>query len=86
MNPRELPDYRVNTANKNYEFWQRDSLAIELYSPDIIYQKLDYIHLNPLSERWNLVNDPIQYHYSSASLYESNSSPFSFLSHIGSVI
>lgn len=43
----DLTNYRVDAANKQYEFWQRDSLAIELYSPEVIYQKLDYIHLNP---------------------------------------
>ena len=38
--------YAVHAANKKYEFWQRDSLAIHLYDQEIAYQKLDYIHFD----------------------------------------
>ncbi|MFY0652640.1 MAG: transposase [Cyclobacteriaceae bacterium] len=79
----KLPRYYVDAPNKTYEFWQRDSLAIELYSPEVIYQKLDYTHNNPLDERWNLVNNPIDYEFSSAAFYENEISPFRFLKHIG---
>ncbi|MEQ9405812.1 MAG: hypothetical protein RIM99_19630 [Cyclobacteriaceae bacterium] len=46
-------------------------------------QKLDYIHLNPLAEHWNLVDDPCDYEFSSASFYERNETHFGFLKHIG---
>lgn len=52
--PDELLKFQVNAANKKLEFWQRDSLAIELYSPEIIFQKLDYIHHNPVSKNGTL--------------------------------
>jgi len=45
IKPSELEKYKLNAANKSHEFWQRDSLAIELYSQKVAYQKLDYIHL-----------------------------------------
>ncbi|MDA0196151.1 MAG: transposase [Bacteroidetes bacterium] len=84
MLPRdELRKYWVDRLNKQYEFWQRDSLAIELYTPKVAYQKLDYIHLNPLGEQWNLVTDPCDYEYSSASFYEKGDHNYSFLKHLG---
>ena len=43
------------------------------------YQKLDYIHNNPLAEPWKLVIDPCDYKYSSASFYEKGLSIFSFI-------
>ncbi len=43
-----LSKYSVNAYNKEYEFWQRDPLAIHLYSRHVMLQKLNYIHLNPL--------------------------------------
>ncbi len=76
---KELSNYKVNAANKNYEFWQRDSLAIHLYDQNIAYQKLAYIHANPLAERWQLANDPCEYKYSTAKLYEMGINEFSFI-------
>ncbi len=75
----ELSSYRVNAHNKEYEFWQRDSLAIHLYSRHVMLQKLNYIHLNPLAPHWLLVADPCQYKYSSAGFYECNRKNFYFL-------
>ncbi len=81
--PAELALYNVTAPNKQCEFWQRDSLAIELYSPEVIYQKLEYIHNNPLAGKWSLATDPIKYEYSSAAFYESGACGFPFLKHIG---
>ena len=69
-NDNELVNYAVNATNKKYEFWQRDSLAIYLYDQAIAYQKLDYIHANPVAKHWQLVNDYCDYKYSTAKLYE----------------
>ena len=74
-----LRNYRVTAVNKNYEFWQRDSLAIHLYSPNVAYQKLDYLHYNPTTEHWRLADEPSKYLYSSASFYENNETEFKFL-------
>jgi REP element-mobilizing transposase RayT len=40
------------------------------YNEKMIEQKLDYIHHNPVSGRWNLVEDFCKYEHSSASFYE----------------
>jgi len=79
LSSNELIYYYKNSINKNYEFWQRDSLAIHLYTPEIAYQKLDYLHNNPCTEKWQLAKDPEDYLYSSASFYEKNESDYSFL-------
>ena len=55
-NADQLKLFAVNATNKKHEFWQRDSLAIELYSPNVAFQKLEYIHNNPLQEKWQLAN------------------------------
>jgi len=75
----KLLSYKVDADNKELEFWQRDPLAIPLYSKKVAFQKLDYIHCNPLAEHWQLVKDPCDYKYSSARYYEMNEKKFSFL-------
>ena len=76
---KQLLSYQVDAYNKEHEFWPRDSLAIQLYSKEVAFQKLDYIHHNPLAEHWQLVKDPCEYKYSSAAYYEMNKNIFHFL-------
>lgn len=40
------------------------------YGKDFIKQKLDYMHMNPISKKWRLVDDIIEYKHSSAMFYE----------------
>jgi len=56
-------------------------LAIELYTRKVFEQKLDYIHNNPLQERWNLVENATDYNYSSAKYYDSEIDDSGFLNH-----
>jgi putative transposase len=74
-----LDAYAVNASNKKYEFWQRDSLAIPLYTKKVALQKLNYIHNNPLAAHWSLVTEPADYSYSSALYYERDQLNFAFL-------
>lgn len=78
-----LKSFEVEADNKAHLFWQSDSLAIEVYSPEVIYQKLDYIHNNPCQKKWMLVNDPLDYSFSSFDFYENGRDRFGFLNHIG---
>lgn len=71
--------YKVEAENKKFEFWQRDSLAIPLFTHKVAMQKLNYLHNNPLKQHWNLVKDPCDYKYSSARYYELNEKNFPFL-------
>ena len=74
-----LSTYAVNPSNKSYEFWKRDSLAVHLFSKEIAFQKLDYMHYNPCAGHWNLVQEPADYSYSSAKFYETGIKDFAFL-------
>ena len=85
-NPGLLNLYAVEAKNKSYEFWQRDSLAFELFKKQTIKQKIEYIHYNPTMQRWQLCKEPADYYYSSASFYESGDIRFKFLKHIGTAI
>jgi len=75
----KLEAYRVNSSTKYFEFWQRDSLAIPLFTRKVALQKLNYMHMNPLAEHWQLVKHPCDYKYSSARYYECNEKNFAFL-------
>ncbi|MBX2900982.1 MAG: transposase [Cyclobacteriaceae bacterium] len=79
LSQRELEGYAVSASNKQYEFWQRDPLAIHLYTQKVAYQKLDYIHNNPIAGNWRLVNNPRDYKYSTAGFYELDVEGFSFV-------
>ncbi len=74
-----LLKYKVDSENKNYEFWKRDSLAIILFTKEAALQKLTYIHNNPLASHWNLACSPCDYYYSSAPYYERDEKNFDFL-------
>jgi putative transposase len=78
-NQAALYKFQVAAANKQYEFWQRDSLGVHLFTREVALQKLDYIHNNPLADHWNLVDDPCDYKYSSARYYERNECNFTYL-------
>jgi len=44
--------------------------AKPIYSREFLYQKLDYIHYNPVRGKWNLCNEYTDYQHSSAPFYE----------------
>jgi REP element-mobilizing transposase RayT len=50
---------RKNSNNKEYQFWQQHNQPIELDYAEIIQQKLDYIHNNPVKA--GFVIKPWQY-------------------------
>ena len=71
--------YEVKAANKKHEIWQRDSLSVEIYSRQVAIQKLNYIHFNPVSKKWSLSKDDLDYYWSSARFYETGVDEFGFL-------
>lgn len=56
-----------NSRNKNYQFWRQDNQPQELYSPAFVFQKINYIHNNPVEA--GIVERPEHYLYSSAKDY-----------------
>jgi putative transposase len=47
-----------------FQFWQHGNHPIELWSDEVFYQKLDYIHMNPIAS--GIVAQPEHWVYSSA--------------------
>jgi putative transposase len=82
--PRMLKRFLVNASDRTYQVWERNPLSIELYSHDVMLQKLNYIHNNPLQEKWKLCEAPEDYRYSSARFYVNGKDEFGFLSHYDS--
>ena len=80
-NPGELKQFVVDASDRNFNFWQRDPLAIKILNREMALQKLDYMHYNPLQEHWKLCNSPEEYRYSSASFYEKGEDEFKILTH-----
>ena len=74
-----LRKFLVDKKDRKYQFWQRSSLDIEIYSEQIFEQKMNYIHNNPLQPRWNLVENPVEYKYSSARYFEKGIDEFGLL-------
>jgi putative transposase len=76
-----LPYFKVDESEREYRIWQRDPLAVLMDNKAKIEQKLNYIHQNPLQERWSLVSTPEEYKWSSARFYETGEDEFRFLTH-----
>src|SRR6478609_8812156 len=77
--PHSLSTYIENDTERKHRFWQRDPLAVCMDSKEKIEQKLEYIHLNPLQEHWNLANKPENYKWSSARFYETGIDDYNML-------
>jgi putative transposase len=77
--PKVLARFEVKAKDRQYQFWERNSLSVELRTDKVFQQKLNYIHHNPVKA--GLCNLPEEYRYSSASLYEINKTEWEFLTH-----
>lgn len=79
--PKVLAIFKVNQKGRQYQFWQNRPLSIELYTETVFEQKIEYIHKNPIQEKWQLSTLPEDYLFSNASFYLKNKNNWSFLSH-----
>ena len=59
---------------EEHSIWQ-DIQAKNIYTEKFLAQKMEYIHQNPVTERWNLVRDRADYKYSSACFYDRSVRP-----------
>ncbi len=57
----------INPNNTSYQFWVQDSHPIPLYTNEVMQQKVDYMHHNPV--RAGFVDEPQDWIYSSARDY-----------------
>jgi putative transposase len=74
-----LEEFRVNAKDRTYQFWERNSLSIDLHSEEVYLQKGNYIHYNPVEA--GQCKFPEDYYYSSARYYETLVDDFGFLTH-----
>jgi REP element-mobilizing transposase RayT len=61
-------------ARHQHSIWQ-DIQAKNVYSNEFLSQKMEYIHSNPVSKDWRLVEDRADYKYSSACFYDNGDTP-----------
>src|SRR5205823_10486750 len=77
--PRVLSHFLVNAKDREYQFWERNPLSVEIWSEKVLKQKLKYLHENPV--RAGLCQFPEQYKYSSALFYKTGIDNWGFLTH-----
>jgi putative transposase len=76
-NPVLLEQFKVAAKDRTYQFWERNSLSIELRSSKVFNQKMEYIHYNPVKA--GLCVLPGDYYYSSAKFYATGIDDFGML-------
>ena len=79
--PAVLEHFKVRRNDRQYQFFKEKPLSIALYRDEIVWQKLEYIHWNPVQPTWRLVRSPEEYLYSSAAFYTGQADSWPFLTH-----
>jgi hypothetical protein len=59
----------THPKKQRYKVWEDGYLAKDLFTPEVLRQKVEYIHMNPVQERWGLARAPEKYMWSSARFY-----------------
>lgn len=77
--PDVLCYFKVDAKDREYQFWERNALSVELRSHPVFIQKLEYIHWNPVKA--GICTLPEEYKYSSALFCETGVDDWGFLSH-----
>ncbi len=76
-----LGEFRVDAADRQYQFWERNPLSVDLFTDKVFEQKLNYIHENPIQKNWKLCTYPEQYPWSTAAYYYKGFDKFGFITH-----
>jgi len=76
-----LTHFRVDAKDRKYQIWERNSLSIEIHSDEVMKQKMNYIHQNPVKA--GIVETETAYNYSSALHYLSEDIIWDFVSKWG---
>ena len=61
--------------NKKHKVFEPSFDCKEVVTEKFIRQKLNYMHKNPVSGKWKLVEDYLDYQYSSARFYDFGEAP-----------
>lgn len=66
-------------SDRTYQCWERRPFWKNVTFEKMLFQKLRYVHNNPLQKKWQLCSKPEDYAFSSASSYVSLELQFEFL-------
>lgn len=70
------------SRKKKHRVFEPSSDIKLCYTEKFVKQKLEYIHANPISGKWNLAMSMVDYFHSSAAFYElNNSHPYIKITH-----
>ncbi len=75
----ELEQYRSTQKDRIYHFWERRPYKATMYNREVAFQKIDYMHYNPVKA--GLCKMPEEYSYSSYHFYGLNKDEWGFLTH-----
>jgi putative transposase len=75
--PAVLAQFKVDAKDSEYQIWERNPYSFELFKEKTFWQKLNYIHQNPVTA--GLCKFPEEYYYSFAKFYETGETNFNFL-------
>ena len=78
--PKVLPYFLVNAKDRRHQIWERNPLSIDLWSREVLLQKLQYMHRNPV--RAGICRWPEEYKWSSALFYHTGQDHFGWLTHV----
>ena len=79
--PLVLEQFKSERKDREHQFFKDRPLSVTLFSEKVVWQKMEYIHLNPTQEKWRLATKAEEYVYSSASLYIHGDRRWPFLRH-----
>jgi putative transposase len=78
--PLVLEHFKVDAKDRQYQIWERNPLSVDIWTEAVLYQKLNYVHENPVKA--GLVTTTIEYLYSSARFFETGVDDWGFLTMI----
>jgi putative transposase len=76
----KLESLFVGDCDRKYQVWERNSLSVPIWSDHVLWQKLNYIHRNPVAAQ--LCDNPGAYKYSSFNYYQCRKAEWDFLTHV----
>jgi putative transposase len=79
--PQVLEHFKVARKDRQSQFFKEKPLSFALYSDDVVWQKIEYIHRNPVQPKWQLATRPEDYLFSSAGFYAHKDARWWFLTH-----
>lgn len=85
----EVLEFMHNSAEldrQKHKVWEDGYNAKNIFSPDFLRQKVEYIHNNPIQPHWELSEQPEDYMWSSARFYLLNESAIIPLDNLGKLL